>query len=145
VYGLGRIAENISILVTFCEPAWEQKWPPFGHFESDDLVFWWVSRYGSLTHSCHISASHVLMLRKDSAKYDKKCDFGIQNGRLQAILDQILAIIELDRDFMAIYLYSKFEDDTSKTETCSLFTSKSWRTDDDDGRTGIWLAPLTLS
>jgi len=40
----------------------------------------------------------------------------------------ILPIIELDRDFMAIYLYSKFEDDTSKTETCRVLTSKSWRT-----------------
>ena len=71
----------------------KQIWPPFGHFESSDLVFWRVSRYGSLTHVHHISAPYLLRLRKLPARYVKKCDLGIQNGHQAAILDPTYQIV----------------------------------------------------
>jgi len=81
IHGLGRIGKNVSILGTFCWLAWEQKWPPIGHFESGNLLFWWVSRHRSLTYLCYILATHFWWLLKFSPNYVKYHNFEIQNGR----------------------------------------------------------------
>ncbi len=81
IHGLGRTGKNVSILGTFCWLAWEQKWPPYGHFESGHLLFLWVSRHSSLTYLCYILATHILWLLKFSPNYVKNRNFEIQNGR----------------------------------------------------------------
>ena len=108
MYGLGRMAKNMAILGTFCRSTWQQKWPPFGHFYSDNLVFWWVSRYGSLTYLCHKWAPHLVWLWKLPARYVKKHDFGIQNGHQAAILDPRDPIFCVQVGPMGIHAHTKF-------------------------------------
>ena len=129
MYGLGRMAKNMSILGTFCRSTWQQKWPPFGHFESGDLVFWWVSRHHSLTHLCHKSAPQLVWLWKLPTRYIKKHDFGIQNGRQSAILDRIKKSFNSVMAHMAPYKYVKLQ--TSSPYGCwdPLSSLKCWRTD----------------
>ena len=78
-YRFRVIDQNVKIFWRILLYNCRQRWPPFGHFESGDLVFWWVSRHHSLTHLYHKSAPRLVWLWKYPARYVKKHDFGIQN------------------------------------------------------------------